>query len=515
MVDAPPGFPFEWAYPGQVTAVKDIREFDNVLLSSATGSGKTAVFLSATFGGKPALVVEPRKFLQQQVGDYRKDYVIFGRSGYPCHFEDTAADAPCRGKKESYSLGDDIVKCFRVFDEKTGREALIRYPCPEGCPYMSAVKGALETIKRGGTVIANFGNFWPYLKDAEVVIIDEADLFFTSISSGKRLRHISNLYPTTEETIAKEIQGAKADYDALMKVRPHGKDEGRSVSRRIDKSKNHYLMMQGLLANADICFQYKQYDKSSNKNNFYVEIRPDKVNILKDRMFPSVMENGKKRKVVIATATPGNFVADKVISYSVFMRTAFFYAPVALMTASNMAKHPEVMEMCANFIRTTHEGFKKLDGGKKTLVHCGSLAYARMLGDLLGTRNCDIHTTGKLMEIIEGFKTSEQEYLLVTAAEYGANIDYASHQYVLKVPYASFNERLQCLQSEMGQVKFDEWYSLDAMYRVVQQSGRVGRGAGGTGFTFMLDRKYGELYGRYGQKMPVAFNELVQRGGTL
>jgi ATP-dependent helicase YprA (DUF1998 family) len=60
MVPAPPGFPFEMAYEGQVDAVKRIQASDKSLVCSHTGSGKTAVFLAA-LPGFASLVIEPRK----------------------------------------------------------------------------------------------------------------------------------------------------------------------------------------------------------------------------------------------------------------------------------------------------------------------------------------------------------------------------------------------------------------------------------------------------------------------
>lgn len=516
MIDAPKGFPREKIYREQISAVSDIKIYDDILLSSHTGSGKTAVYLSATYPNIPSLIISPRKFLQKQISEYRDDIVVFGRSEYPCRFETNAADAPCRGKKEIFLINECPVKMFTTFNEITGKEERHPYPCPD-CEYLCAIKAGLGAIRDGRTVITNFANYYPYLESAKVIIIDEADLFFASVSSARKMKHIDFQESTTKATIEKELAAAKKEYEIVSQTKAGNRNDSRVVSRRIDKAKNHYLGLKGLLDNADLCFQYTRFDRNKGKDAIYVEIRPDKLSLLKERMFPTTTKDGLSRKVIIVTATPGNFTAQKVISYSVFMRTAVFYSPVALMTTSNTNKHPEVFEQCASFIHDTHEGFKRLmkENGKKTVVHCGSLAYAKTMETYLGRANCDLHTTGKLMQIIEKFRTSEAEYLLVTAAEYGGDFDYCSHQYILKVPYASLDERLQCLQTEMGSKEFGDWYSLNALYRLVQESGRVGRGAGGTGMTFILDRKFAELYGRYRDRMPPAFNESIKRSETI
>jgi hypothetical protein len=510
MVEAPEGFPFEWAYPGQAQAVREIRDHNSILLSSPTGSGKTAVYLTATVGN-PSLIISPRKYLQQQCAKYRRDVVVFGRSAYPCTFEENAADAPCRGKKEKYeTLDGRTVNTFMAFNERTGKDERREYPC-KGCAYLNAVATAIAEIKGGGTVIANFANFFPYTKDAEVIVLDEGDLFAQSISSAHRLKYVGNFVGSTKETLEYEAKLAKQDYDILASIKPVTRD----IAKKIDKAKNHYLSIKGLITNEDLCFQYKK--QVNNREHIYIEVRPDKINTLLDRTFPKLMEDGTPRKIIIATATPSQFTAEKTVTYELFMRTAVFYTPVALMTAGNVNNHPEVMGEAAKFIQEVHHGFKKLfgDAGKKTLVHCVSIRYAEQLAEYIGKENCDVHRSGKLMEVIEGFRNSPAEYLLACAMEYGNNVDFANHQFILKYPWAPLDERLQAFQSEVGKTIFNDGYATDAMNRLVQSSGRVGRGIGGEGYSFVLDRQFGPLYGKYHNQIPASFKNAVKRGGTL
>lgn len=508
MVAAPPEFPFKTAYPGQIHAIEEIRKHDEILLASSTGTGKTAVYLSATVG-EPSLIIEPRKFLQQQVAKYRNDCVVFGRGAYPCIFTDSALDAPCRGKREKNEDGTEI---FRVFDKSTGIESEHPYPCPS-CDYLNAVIRARQCISSSRTVICNFGNFWPYLNDAKVIIIDEADLFFSSVSSGKTLKYIDEFRDTTKETLSIEADLAKKDYDRLSVIKPANSDESKHRSKALDKAKNHYLTIRGFLANSDLCFQYKKDER------LYVEIRPDQINELKKRIFQKKTEDGEKRKIIVVTATPGELSIENVVRYDIFMRTAVFYTPVGLMTAKNISVHPELLVDCAEFIREIHEGFKRMFGesSKKTIIHCGNLGtHAAAMERCLGFENCTTHRSGKLMESIEEFKQERRsEYLLVCAAEHGADFTDINHQFILKVPFASLDPRLQAYKKEVGPDKFNTFYNMDAMSRLVQEHGRIGRGAGSTGFTFILDKKFAELYGRYHNRLPQSFISAVERGGTL
>ena len=90
-------FPFDEMYRGQMLAIKTIIEEDRTLLCSHTGSGKSAVFLTAAHElSEPTIVIEPRKFLQKQIGEYFDDFVIYGKGEYPCYWAPSAASAPCQ-----------------------------------------------------------------------------------------------------------------------------------------------------------------------------------------------------------------------------------------------------------------------------------------------------------------------------------------------------------------------------------------------------------------------------------
>ena len=77
----------------------------------------------------------------------------------------------------------------------------------------------------------------------------------------------------------------------------------------------------------------------------------------------------------------------------------------------------------------------------------------------------------------------------------------------MKVPFAAMDECLRALEKSIGKKSFREWYAMDAMNRLVQESGRVGRGMNSFGCTFVLDSKFLTLYQKYKDKLPEWFVE--------
>ena len=205
----------------------------------------------------------------------------------------------------------------------------------------------------------------------------------------------------------------------------------------------------------------------------------------------------------------------KPIEYSVPMRTKIIYAPVGLMTSRNVFQmhNEQLLDAAGWTIINIFEIFKALFDSKKAVIHCGNLGKHGILMDGifegLGYRAI-LHESGKLKATIEEFLDGVVPFLLVVSAEYGMDFKDIDLQFILKVPYAAMDERLKALEKEIGKPAFKEWYSLDAMNRLVQQCGRVGRGANDFGVTFILDSKFLNLYDKYLDKLPGWFKMRVE-----
>ena len=483
-------FPFPQMYPGQLTVMQELRDFKEAALTSHTGSGKTAVFLGLT-RGEPTIIIEPRKFLQKQVQTYYHDYVLFGKSEYPCKHAKSAALSACQSRKSceqtSYhntcptATQTCLNKPCKVFQTETG---FARYPC-EGCVYISAVQGAMKALQDKKTVICNFGNLWNLLPKAKVVVVDEADLFFREISSPTRM-YYSSAKHNAEDTIK-----------VLLSREYHGL-EGAIKTTRDSKSvyglQNKLYTIQFLSTYSDLCFKYQKKDK------IYIEVSPDNVSILKDKLF-------KGKRLLIVSATLGDFNIPQH-SYSVWQRRGIFFNPVGKMTSRNLALQPWLMKNAADAIEEISGLAEVKYDTNKFPVHCSNLGnHAAKLNELLGPENCIMHERGNLMGTIDKFVSGDERYLLVAGASHGGDFTFSKVQFILKFPFSALDERMRVLERNMGKDKFNQYYTTDAISRCVQSCGRVCRGYSDFGVSIILDSKFMEMFRQYPNAFPDWFKE--------
>lgn len=489
-------FPFEKMYPSQKDILSKVQGDESFCLTSHTGWGKSAVFLALT-RGTPSIVIEPRKFLQAQIASYFKDTTLYGRSGYPCKFAFSAATAPCLLKEPCdqttfrTTCPDASKTCMErpcsVFQANSNNPTYHKFPCKE-CAYLDAVKFAIEEVRRGGTVICNFGNFRTLLKHARTVVVDEADLFFREVSAPIRLKFsIPKKYPDDDikTLLNREVSGLQKD--AL--------DKGSDAKSRYS-AQNALFAAQFLLAHHDLCFKYQR------KDWYYIEVDPRNTNILCEKIF-------KDKRVIIVSATPGAFSIPSY-SGSIHQRCGIYFAPVGNLTSHSLKQNPYLMSTAAKAIAEISTYMEMCYDADRVVVHCGNLGtHAASLFKILGDSDCVLHQSGRLAETIEAYLKSGKKYLLVAAAEYGGDFGWCRLQFVLKFPYPNLDERMRTLERTMGKEDFRRYYEGEARTRVIQMAGRNVRGFNDFGVTVMLDSKCNEDYARNKGNYPSWFQERV------
>ena len=287
-------FPFDVAYKGQNEAIKTIVEEDRSLLCSHTGSGKSAVFLTAAHELElPTLIIEPRKFLQVQLAAYFNDFVLFGKSEYKCYYADSAAHAPCA---KTYTR--DKQKYFSVRNQYTGETEEKPYPC-HNCEYYYTRVAARKQLHEKGVLIVNMGNFWMWRDAAKFIVVDEADEFFRSISSGIGLYEVStkDIDEDSDENIVNLIKKEEEGTENKIEFIKTKEVVDVQDARKLNAFNNHLEKLRFFQRNIEEAFYYT---KKTTKQ-VYVELQPDKISVLVDRLF-----SGKR--LCLVSATPSAFL---------------------------------------------------------------------------------------------------------------------------------------------------------------------------------------------------------------
>ena len=287
-------FPFDVAYEGQNEAVETIMREDRSLLCSHTGSGKSAVFLTAAHELEmPTLVIEPRKFLQIQLQEYFDDFVLFGKSEYKCFYANSAAHAPCA---KVYTRNKQ--KYFSALNAYIGEIEEKPYPCV-GCEYIHARTETRKRLSESGVLIVNMGNFWMWRNHAKFIIVDEADEFFKSISSGIALYEVStsDINEMEEETINTLLQKEREGTENKITTIKEKEVIDTRDAKKLNTLNNHLEKIRFFMQNTEICFSYVK----KTAKQVYVELQPNQIGVLVDRLF-----GGKK--LCLVTATPSAFV---------------------------------------------------------------------------------------------------------------------------------------------------------------------------------------------------------------
>ena len=257
-------------------------------------SHNSAVFLTAAHELEmPTLVIEPRKFLQVQLQEYFNDFVLFGKSEYKCFYADSAAHAPCakvytRDKQKYFTV---LNRYTREIDEKS-------YPCAN-CEYVHARTEARKRLSESGVLIVNMGNFWMWRNSAKFIIVDEADEFFRSISSGIGLYAVTtkDIDETDEDTTINLLKNEEEGTENKITTIKEKEVIDIRDAKKLNALNNHLEKIHFFRRNNEECFYYT---KKTTKQ-VYVELQPDKISVLVDRLF-----GGKK--LCLVTATPSAFV---------------------------------------------------------------------------------------------------------------------------------------------------------------------------------------------------------------
>jgi len=490
-------YPFSSARPGHNEAIREILENERTMLTSPTGTGKTAVYLTAAVEmDLKTVVISPRNGLQEEVSKYesgigKRIIHLFGRAK-ECPYKDERGNAPCsakfkRGKDWFVKINDEIQK----------------YPCVE-CPYDIRKNEILRLFEARECIpVLNQGNFWLLRRDAEFVIIDEADETLRAITDAVSVLGECNSDDPLE-VLEWMLEVTQEEIEVLEKKLETERNEDtlQILNKKLDARQNRLRKIAFFRS-----YPPEKLITYRRKKTTCVEIVDDHASLV-DRLFPS-------SRICIVTATPQEVRGFKEVNFTFPFRARVIYAPIGNLSNRNVwvQKHDDLLEKAVDVIMKTYDYTVKLTGMKKAPIHCGNLSrHGRRVYDLLisNGRNAILMEEGRQRDFVNKFVNENYDFLCAVSIEYGYDWGFSPIQYILKVPYADLGDpRIQAIKRMFGKQKFNDWYNWDALSRVIQAAGRNARSPTDFGITVILDSKFGDLYRKYEEKIPKWFKERI------
>ena len=499
-----------------------------VLLASPTGTGKTAVYLTliARLGAK-ALIITPRNGLQEDIMNYKVDYPIKVLEGKAkmCSLMNQLSEEelveldkqpPCALRVKQYDKKRE--KVVEVFPFKGD---LLEYPC-ENCPVFEILRW-FKDAEPPCALIVNQGNFWVSIRWADFVIVDEADevarsivdqvsVFFTEKPPddiverlGKAIENVGTQIEVVDDELLKytanDLGNSQKRQEILSLRRKRDK-----LERKLRKLKFFARHIENLMSIID-----------RGRNGYWVRFRlfrEDPLSIFRELVKRSTDDSRPDAYLLLVTATPPRESLNyEIVSFYRPMKARVIYVPIENMSYTHTVKvNGKNFKKPAKFIAEVANFAWRLLGERAKFVnHIGNLhTHARIMEDELRKLGLRVKTMeqGAQAESIQEFLNSDSyDILQVVCAEYGYDWEDIPVQFIVKVPYHPKGDQwLPEIKRVLGS-RFDDWYTWDALQKIIQASGRNARTPEKIAVTFIIDKQFERVMLRFADKVPSWFME--------
>lgn len=501
-------YPFDKARKGHNKAIDDLLSDSRFsCITSPTGTGKTAVYLTALAeSGYSSMVVVPRNSLQEQIASYDLGDVeivpLFAKEKHCNRKVMTSEKKKVPLCKFKVKMGDRYFVLYK--------DELIPFPPCSNCPYHNQIKRIEEGLRDGSIIpVVNQGNFWMFREHVDCVVIDEAD---ESLRGIKDAISEKGIYQDSPEAILELIESNKIEelrhLENLLNTEFNtlSETEVLAINKKIEKVRNILTKIQ-IFKSAFIDRLLVYTNK--NRNRTFIEVFEPDLFVTADRLFSDA------KKIILVTATPPpymNYSKVKVVDFTLpFPRNAIFYVPFETLTVKNLERvGRELIErVVVEFIIPTYKFVSKLTNSYKVPIHVGNLSkHGALVSEILRDNGFKVLVMeeGRQAEAINEFKKKDYNFLCVVSAEYGNDWVEYPLQIILKIPYINlYDPRVQAIKRLLGDEKFDEWYSWDAMSRIIQACGRNARDPNRFAIAVIPDKRFSVEYQQFESRIPEWF----------
>lgn len=533
-------FPLDTPRKDQELVIKGIEEAFNagnkiVILEAPVGSGKSAiaVTLARAQGEAGAHVITPRKGLQDQYYDDFSDHLVLmkGRNAYPCTIEST----PGQYKK--------IVKMIlegRIAQPSRGDENCAEAPCRDNaqiykdcteerdCPYVVAMT----------------------LAQNQPLVIHNMHSFIFQSSFGKKFEKRGLLIVDEAHEIESTIRGfiTKSIYLPVVV-----KEEDRAGLKTWEDWQKFFLDDQFVPKETSRDAQAKAADKhyQSEKDKYLTKVASINLNDQLAKGFSVEVTYSTRPGTNLPMGTTFEFIPVNVGS-AVQSMLLDYGDKVLLMSGTiynkelycrNLGINPEnacFIRIGSSFprdnrpiycmpkyqVNTSHanwnenfaemvekiQSISKIFHDVKGLIHAPSYMAAEQLRNALNDPRYVTHMPSDFQEKLQGFYADPGNSIFISpVCQQGVDFkeDRARFQIILRVPY--LNTSSQFVKDKM-ETDF-QWYNYQSLVVFGQQIGRVNRGPGDYGATFLLDERFTRYLSKNNKMLPLWVKEAISYRG--
>jgi len=527
-------FPFDSFRQYQKETIEDIEKslqngIKDVNIEMPTGSGKSAIAVSAGLWSENAYCLTSQKILQDQyVRDFTENYdvaVLKGRGNYECTF-----------------LGDPA-KCDECYEP--AKKSCI---AQGSCLYRNAkLRASMSKV-----ALMNYSYFLnvtdcdpqKLFKPRKLIIFDEAHSlenelmgqieFLLSEFNFKRLGYIVNV--PTLSSLSEYHAWMHEHMDKLNELLKQKNKEIDEINRyRVNLDKTSKQFKKVSKEATELIEKSQELDRLYRRMNVFISTL-DTV----EWVF-TIEKTDKKqyKRVVFKPLTVDKFAEQSLLRFG----SSRIYLSATILDKGSFCKSLGIQEDTAKFIRTpstfpaknrpiifTNTGYmnlKEIDNTlpkivndvkkaldyhrtEKGLIHCNSYKIAKYIEENCWNDRLIFHDSGSRESALQRFIESDEPKVLISPSmTEGLDLkgDLARWEIIVKIPYPYLGDK-----QISRRMKIDpDWYVWQTCLKLVQSYGRIFRSENDWGSAYIFDSGAQSFIGRNRDILPKWFLDAMQK----
>jgi len=515
VTDQPDGmtkfFPFPEFRKYQRETVEDVEKHltqgvENVIVEMPTGSGKSAIAVSAGLWSNHAYCLTSQKILQDQyIRDFAEEHnvsVLKGRGNYECTFLGNPAkcdECYTPARKECYAEGLCLYKNAKM-RTAASPVALMNYSY-----FLNVVDCDPQQIFR----------------ERKLLICDEAHSIETELMNQiefllsefllKRLGYHVNV-PTLKnveqysvwikehlhnlQTTLKRLYADLADVNRHRMSLSRTSNEFKQVSKDATELTSRAQELDRLVRRMNTFIQTLNsiewvfsIEKTEKKKFKRVVFRPLTVDFFAN---DALLKFGKQRIYMSATILDQkSFCKSLGINHdnSVFLRVPSTFPPKNRRIIFTDTGYMNLKQIEATLPHIVTDVNKALEYHKeeKGLIHCNSYKIANYIENNCWDDRLLFHTSADREQVLKRFMESIEPLVLVSPSmTEGLDLkgDLARWEIIVKIPYPYLGDKQIAKRMEMD----PDWYNWQTALKLVQSYGRIFRAEDDWGTAYIFDK---------------------------